>query len=300
MALALPALLCFASGLALVCLGWTRRAPLPSDLLLQASMSVGFGLGIFSADFFVARVFGVSNLLAVDLLVFAVLLVALFLIRTLAPPISDLSQSKAKLEAPGWLHRILTVAFAIALCAALYAALMRMFAHPHGDGWDAFAIWNLHARFLFRGGPHWRDGFSPLIPSSHPDYPLLLPAAAAHFWTYLGRDDPRVPAVISLLFTFSTVGLLFSALSILRGRTPALLGGLALLATPFFIEQGSSQYADVPLSFFFLATITLLSLQDHGSGDPSASRSPGLLVSAGLACGLAISTKNEGFLFLSA
>jgi hypothetical protein len=300
MALVLPALLCSASGLALVCLGWTRRAPLPSDLLLQTSMSVGFGLGIFSADFFVSRVFGVSNLLAVDLLVFTVLLVAFFLIRTLATPIRDHSQAKEKLEAPGWLHRILTVAFAIALCAALYAALMSMFAHPHGDGWDAFAIWNLHARFLFRGGPYWRDGFSPLIPWSHPDYPLLLPAATAHFWTYLGRDDPRVPAALGLLFTFSSVGLLFSALSILRGRTPALLGGLALLATPFFIEQGSSQYADVPLSFFFLATIALLSLQDHGSGDPSASRSPGLLVLAGLACGFAAWTKNEGLLFLCA
>ena len=299
MALALPALLCLASGLALVCLGWSRRAPLASDLLLRASMSVGFGVGIFSIDFFVSRVLGVSNLLAVDLLVFTALLAAFFLLRTRAP-IRDLSPSKEKLEGPEWLRRILTVAFAIALCAALYAALMRIIAHPQGDGWDAFAIWNLHARFLFRGGPHWRDGFSPLIPWSHPDYPLLLPAATAHFWTYLGRDDPRAPAVISLLFTFSTVGLLFSAISILRRRTPALLGGLALLATPFFIEQGRSQYADVPLSFFFLATIALFSLHDDDSDDPSASRSPGLLVLAGLACGFAAWTKNEGLLFLCA
>ena len=67
-----------------------------------------------------------------------------------------------------------------------------------------------------------------------------------------------VPAVIGLVFTFSTAGLLFSALDILVGRTSALLGAIALVATPFFIDLGTWQYADVPLSFFFLATLVLL------------------------------------------
>lgn len=300
MALALAALVCLASGFVLVCLGWSRRVPLASDLLLKASLSVGYGLGIFSVIFFLSRVFNVTNLIAVDLLVFACLLICFFLLRTHATTVNTLSLSKEERAGPTWFHRLLTAAFAIALCAALYSAIVRTLAHRHGDGWDAFAIWNLHARFLFRGGPHWRDGFSSLIPWSHPDYPLLLPAAVAHFWSYLGHDAPAVPAIIGLVFTFSTVGLLFSTLSILRGRMQAMLGGIALLATPSFIELGTWQYADVPLSFFFLATVALLCLHDDHVGDGFSQGSPGLLALAGLAASFAAWTKNEGVLFLCA
>jgi len=100
--------------------------------------------------------------------------------------------------------------------------------------------------------------------------------------------------VIALIFAFSTVGLLLSGLSVLRGRSQAFLGGTVLLATPFFVEQGTSQYADVPLAFFFLATIVLLCLHDAGT------RQPGLLALAGLMAGFAAWTKNEGLLFLGA
>jgi hypothetical protein len=168
-----------------------------------------------------------------------------------------------------------------------------MKANPHGIGWDAFAIWNLHARFLYRGGADWQDGFTPVIQWSHPDYPLLLPAGIAHFWRYWGNDSPLVPGIVALIFTFSTVGLLFSGLSALRGRSQGFLGSLVLMGTPFFAEQGSSQSADVPLGFFFLATIVLVCLQDE-----PARRGRGLMAMAGVTAGLAAWTKNEGVLFL--
>ena len=195
MPLVLPAVLCVGSGFALASLGSPRRTPLAADLLLRASLSIGFGLGIFSVIFFLARVLEITHLLAIDLAALAVLLLIYFLLRTRfrVPAINSVVISSPT-TIPPWLQRGLAAAFMIALVAALYSAIMRTLAHPHGDGWDAFAIWNLHARFLFRGGPHWRDAFTPLLPWSHPDYPLLLPGAIAHFWTYLGHDDPRVPA----------------------------------------------------------------------------------------------------------
>src|SRR5579864_8718807 len=291
MALVLPVLLCLGCGLALVSLGWTRQSPRASDLLLRTSLSFGLGLGIFSIIFFLARVFGITNLLALDLAVFAILLASLFFLRTRAK--TTVTTAPETFDGPNWLHRLLTASFVIALCAAVYSAVLRALARPYGSGWDSFAIWHLHARFLLRGGAHWRDGFSPLIPWSHPDYPLLLPAAIAHFWTFLGYDAPAVPAVIGSTFTFATVALLLSSLSIHRGALPAMLGGLTLLATPSFIAVGTSQYADVPLSFFVLATIVLLRLYD-------ARHSPGFLALAGLAAGFAAWTKNEGILFVAA
>ena len=291
------ALLCLVFGFALVSLGWTRHTLLPLDLLLRASLSCGFGLGVFSVVFFFTRVFGVTNLFASDLVALAVFVACFFLLRTYATTATSLATRKEELGGPKWLHSAVTMAFTVALCAALYDGITRTLAHPHGDGWDAFAIWNLHARFLFRGGSLWRDGFSPLIPWSHPDYPLLLPAAIAHFWALLGNDAQTAPAIIGLVFTFSTVAMLWAMLALLRGRSTAMIAGLALLTTPSFIEQGTSQYADVPLAFFYLAAISLLCLHDHRSG---GARSPGLLILAGLAAGFAAWTKNEGLLFLGA
>jgi hypothetical protein len=292
----LPILLCLASGFVIVCLGWPRQVPIASDLLLKTSLSAGYGLGIFSVVFFLSKVFGVTNLVVVDLLLLVLLVVALFL-RTRASALSLSSSPPVELEGSAWFSRTLTAAFVIAFCTAIYSTVMRTLVHLHG-AWDALAIWNLHARFLIRGRHDWHDGFSPLIAWSHPDYPLLLPAAVAHFWSYIGHDDVAVPALIGLVFTFSTLGLLCSALSTLRGHMPAMLGGIALLTTPFFLKLGTWQQADVPLSFFFLATVALLALHDDRAGGDVPQSSPGLLALAGLAAGFAAWTKNEGLLFL--
>ena len=306
MAALLPTLLCLASGFLLVSLGWPHRKPAFSDYLYRTSLSIGFGLGIFSVIFFLALLLGITHLLLVDCVVLALLLTAFFGMRNRTEEAGSATQAKQIPDPIGeqrtWHGRLVTGGFVIALCSALYAAVMRVLAYPHGDGWDAFSIWNLHARFLFLGGAHWRDGFTALLPWSHPDYPLLLPGAVVHFWSYLGHDNPAVPAVIGLLFTFATVALLLASLLELRGRTPAMLAATALLATPSFIEQGTAQYADVPLSFFILASITVLCLHDdlvlnEGS---HAARYSGLLVLAGLAAGFAAWTKNEGLLFLGA
>lgn len=288
--------LCFATGYLLVGLALPRAAP--HGLLLRLSLAAGFGLGVFSASDLVGLAVGIDTLWMIDVVAIILLLIAYVVlrIRKRAPVVLQTSDED---EHKSPVYTILKFAFAIALCTAIYSAILRCFVHPNGDGWDAFSIWNLHARFLFRGGAGWRDGFNSLIPWSHPDYPLLLPSAIAHFWSYPGHESQIVPAAIGFAFTFSTVAALFSSLAILRGRTSALLGGLVLLATPFFIEQGTAQYADVPLSFFFLAAIALWCLGHRLSSENSNVRT-GLFALSGLAAGLAAWTKNEGLLFVFA
>jgi Dolichyl-phosphate-mannose-protein mannosyltransferase len=300
MAVALAVIACLASGYVVVVLGWPMRSPSSYCRLIRASLSAGFGVGVFSVIFLFARELNPPRLLAIDVLVIAALAAAFLLTRSRARPIVIGTMLEECIALPRWLRHILTASFAFAVAAALYSAVLRSIVHPHGEGWDAFAIWNLHARFLFRGGQYWRDGFSSLIPWSHPDYPLLLPSAIAHFWSALGHESTAVPAVIGLVFTFGTLGLLFSSLAVLRGRTAAMLAGLALVSTPFFVEQGSAQYADVPLSFFFLAVMVLLHLDGQHRIDSAAVSSSGLLVLAGIAAGFAMWTKNEGILFLGA
>jgi hypothetical protein len=292
--------LSFGSGYLIVSASWPREKANESEWWMKLFISAGFGIGIFSIVFFVERWLGIVHILATDLCLITLLL-ATYLVTRARHKSENLPAPKfADFKLPNWLHRPLMASLAISILAALYATVLRALAHPHGDGWDAFAIWNLHARFWYLGSSHWRDSFSALIPWSHPDYPPLLPAAIAHVWHYIGQDDPIVPAILSLVFTFATLGLLVSSLATLRGIISAALAGIALASTPFFIEQGSAQYADIPLSFFFLAAIALLHLYQQRSAQIPAGLPTGLFVLAGAAAGFAAWTKNEGLLFLFA
>src|SRR5580692_4611623 len=284
------------SGFFLTGAGWSRRSSLGIDIILRSSLAVGYGLGVFSVTFFFAKIFDIKNLAGCDIAACALLALCFFVQQRRAAvayflPPGDRSKLARRTDA------FLIFAFLIALAAAVYYAVRQMLAHPQGNGWDAFSIWNLHARFLFRGGANWRDGFTSVIPWSHPDYPLLLPGVIAHFWTYLGYDSPAVPAIIGFAFTFATATLLLSSLSMLRGGNAAALGGITLLATASFIELGTSQYADIPLSFFLLSAAVLLCLDDQRNENAFSGRSR-LLILAGLAAGFAAWTKNEGILFL--
>ena len=153
----------------------------------------------------------------------------------------------------------------------------------------------MRARFLYRGGSHWTDSFSNLLYYSHPDYPLLLPASIARSWFYIGNETQSTPIAIAMLFMLATVGLLCASVSLLRSTTHGCLAGLVLLGTPFFSIHAAAQYADVPLGFYMLATLVLLSL----AGDVEKS-DRGLLALAGMMAGFSAWTKNEGSLFLCA
>ena len=292
--------LSFLSGYVVVSAAWPHQESARSELLMKLFMSIGFGFGIFSLAFFIERLLGIVHILAVDLCVTGSLLGVYLLARARRKSSNSIASRVPDLKLPNWLHRLLMASLAISILAAFYATVLRAITHPRGDGWDAFAIWNLHARFFFLGGSHWRDGFSALIPWSHPDYPPLVPAAIARVWSCIGHDAPIVPAIISLVFAFATLGLLVSSLATLRGITSAAQAGIALASTPFFIEQGASQYADIPLSFFFLASIALLHVYQQRSATTADGREWGLLVLAGAAAGFAAWTKNEGLLFLFA
>jgi 4-amino-4-deoxy-L-arabinose transferase-like glycosyltransferase len=163
---------------------------------------------------------------------------------------------------------------------------------PHGR-WDAWLIWNMHARFLFRGGEQWRDAFASGLDWSMWDYPLLLPLSIVRSWNYMGGENSLIPALIAFVFTFLTLGLLVAALALLKGRAPGYLAAMVLMGSPFFIFMGASQFADIPFAFFMLATLVML-LTGMREDNPA-----GPLILAGIAAGLCAWTKNEGLLFLS-
>jgi hypothetical protein len=162
---------------------------------------------------------------------------------------------------------------------------------PHGD-WDAFAIWNSHARYLYRDGNAWQTDIRNTF---HPDYPLLVPSMNARAWRYEGEEMPETGGWLGLAYILSALAVLTATLAELRGWRIAMIIGSVLLGTPFFLEYGVMQSADVPLSLYLVSAIALLCLySERGEGKP------GLLVLSGFMAGCAGWTKNEGLLFIVA
>lgn len=249
---------------------WPRRG----HWALRGALSLGLGCGFGSCLYFLAMLAGLPAMaVAVMELLAAVGL-------WLRPWSGTASPRKAE---AGW---TLPSAFALCMLLGVLGMIVLTLAIPHGT-WDAWAIWNLRARFLVRAGADWRVAFSPLLAEHHPDYPLLLPAMHAFGWKLSKSESILGPAAVALGFTLSAIGLLWSGLDLLRGRKIAYLAALVLAATPFFWKHGAAQYADVPLAFYLLGSLVLLALARQESH-------PGLAMLAGLCAGFAAWTKNEG------
>ena len=256
-------------------------------------LSIGIGFGIsYCLTFLLLTSVGLSrrSILSTELLLSIILAGRLFY-RTLPrrQPFAvdkSLAQSTASSGAP----RAISICFLIALLFSLMVFAASSWKAPHG-GWDAFAIWNRRARFLFRAGIHWVDAFSEHL--GKVDYPLFIPTNVARGWVIVGSDTTVIPIILSALFTFSIVGLTVSSLSFLRGRSQGSLAGLVLCGTPFLISLGASQLADVPLAFLFLSTLVLFRLKTE-----SPAYQYRLVFLAGVAAGFSTGVKNEGSLFL--
>jgi hypothetical protein len=181
---------------------------------------------------------------------------------------------------------VLAVALAMALLVTGSGLVGLIQAKPHGD-WDSWAIWNLRAKFLAGPGDSWKHAVSPLLERTHPYYPLLTAGWIAWVWKLGGGYTAYVPALTALLFTVSTLGLAIAFITMARGVVAALAAGLILVSSSAFLLETATQYADIPLAFYYAASI-LLTLVGGGRA----------WLLAGMFAGFAAWTKNEGAAFL--
>jgi hypothetical protein len=159
--------------------------------------------------------------------------------------------------------------------------------------WDAWMVQNRTARFFYLGGEYWTSAFSPLLVSA--DYPPLVGMSIARLWRYAGHETIFGPVFFAFTITAALAGFLISAIIYLRGHAFAYIAGLILFTSSAFLVFAPAQLADIPVAFYFLATIVLLRIYENNATPQWA-----LLILAGTTAALALWTKNEGWLFLIA
>jgi len=258
---------------------WLRRHEFGT---LPERMALAFGLGVAwsSCAFFVARWSGLDPRVYMLLEPLGAIALGLVALRPSSPAASA-PRSEPQQRDAGTVPLVAVTALAVMALLAMAILLRNTLAHPNG-AWDAWMIWNTRAAFLAEPSGAWLDGFDAAL--AHPDYPLLVPGSVARGWVWVGARAWWVPASLSAGFTIATAVLLVA--SVWRRQGAALASAsMALLLTPEFLTQGTAQLADVPLAFFAVAAVLLL----H-DGPVSSART----VLAGVLCGCAAWTKNEG------
>lgn len=262
---------------------WLRRLGIGAGAE-RIALATGFGVALSSATYFTARWVGVHPVWYRPL---ECMLVIGLLITGLGERARAHHRAEQGIRADPCTRRdgVIVVAFGAMVVLAGLIVWQNVVSHPHGS-WDAWGIWNARAAYLAYPSGAWRHAFDPVLAASHPDYPLLLPGAVARAWVFAGVPASWIPAAIAVAFTAAIVAVVAGGLWRLRGPAWA-FAGVGLLLTPELLFQGSTQNADVPLAFFALVAVVLTT---------RAPRSSGPIILAGVACGCAAWTKNEGLI----
>ncbi|HUB34931.1 MAG TPA: hypothetical protein VMA31_17975 [Bryobacteraceae bacterium] len=258
-------------------IGLSAIKPAWARVLLRAGAGAAGGMGLVSCLFFLLGVLAGSPAAAmvVELALLAWAALDLFRRRGSAPRMGVAAGRTPVLLA---VSAVLVVAIATGAIAAGWQF------NPLGN-WDAWAIWNLRARFLASGAGLASRAWSPALGQmTHPDYPMLVSALVGRCWAFSHSVSPIAPQAVGYAFFLALLALVGGGVAALRGPVLGLLAALVLAASPALVHEVPAQYADVPLACYFAGAAVFAMLDEPIAG--------------GILAGFAAWTKDEGALFL--
>ena len=283
----IPFLISFLTGFLLIDLLflWKDKPPIATRLFLSGGLGLGLSSLILFFGFVLFDQLNTSFAILTHTLFLGLLLV--LKIITLFPPGGRKHLNNKKILSDrtfpgikGFLFLGLITPFIIPLLSYI------KYFHPYG-GWDAWSVWNFKAKFLLLSGPNWSNIFDPILWRSSPHYPLLLPLINVWGWIFTKQPVSAGPALTSLIFTFLMAGLLFSGLRYSTKNNAVILAPLLLLTLSFYEILATSQYCDLIVGYYLLASFYCLI-------ETARKESPAFAFLAGLFIGLLSFTKPEG------
>lgn len=253
----------------------------------------GVGIGVASALAFALMAVGIQRravFIAVDAAAWTAVAVMAF--RARRPIVSEASRPIE--PADRWIGTAAIALLSVTTVIAVWSFAAASSVFPHGE-WDAWAQWNLRARFFFRGlaDGTWRNAFAPVLAWSHPDYPLLIPLSVARLWVYAGAETVAAPIALSGLLAAGTAAAAGLAVARTREAARGCLAAAAILACPSFVRYSAAQCADVAVGFFVLSAFIL-----WAEAEAAPARASYWMLS-GASAALAGWTKNEGLAMLA-
>lgn len=255
-------------------------------LLWTAAWSPAIGFGALSLAVFAWRCAGMAKPTGSGLAAAAAFVLAATRSRRPPPEEAMREPRPGRLPAPlGWLAWA-ALALTVTDGARGFAALTH---HEPLGSWDAVAVWNVRADMLDRGWDRYPQLLAAVDRSSHPNYPLGLPATVAGLRMAAGEDTGDAPRLVAATWSASLLLLLFLCVETVAAPEVAALATSWVSVTPLAVYWAAAQVADVPVAVLFLGAVVGLASQLPGW---NGVRLPTAL--SGICLGLLAWTKNEG------
>ena len=137
-----------------------------AKILFKLFLGIGLGFGMTSCLFYFWRLVLPAQENGYLLFEFLILIFLWIAVIRRGVPASESEESRKIEYDPVTLWVLIAVLAAMVVIAGMSFIAYQQ-ANPHG-AYDAWAIWNLHARMLFRGGESWQNNFSSHL--YHADY----------------------------------------------------------------------------------------------------------------------------------
>ena len=157
-----------------------------------------------------------------------------------------------------WIERALLVVLFLEGIAVFYLAFR------HTLGWDGLLVWELKARYAYLNGGALPPAYFVDVPRTytHPEYPLYIPFTQMWLYFWLGEPSQFWAKLIFPMFYCAGMVVLARAGEFISGRRwIGMMLAALLLFVPFLTRAPGGitvGYADVPLSFFYLAAVYFL------------------------------------------
>ncbi len=270
-------------GFAIAHLLW-NDSDLPASIL-KLAIGIPLGLGISASLFFIALLAGVSP----DVYSWiefwgALALVVFFLARA-----KFSLKERIKISRPSW-QDILSAGIVFSGAGLLISAFL-FYAKMHSFGFeDAWSMWNLTPRYIYRGDSAAIFLNSQFYDRFHPDYPVELSLNVAWGWFILKKETTDIPIILAFLSAITPAIVTWAALIKWKGALAGALCALVIFLTPD-LPSVIGQYADPLLVLHFVSATVLL----YGYLKSQDAR---LLILASLLASLSAWVKNEGILFI--
>jgi hypothetical protein len=123
-------------------------------------------------------------------------------------------------------------------------------------GWDAITLWNLKAKFLYYP-EFWKNQFASSSGYLSKDYPLMVPAIIAFFWSGVHSFTPFVPMLFAFGVMLVIPLLVYNSLLIERLNLFAYASLIIFIIDNIFKTRAGAQEADSLFSLFILLVMIL-------------------------------------------
>lgn len=226
---------------ALTILGWLILHGLsePSGGIERMGLAYPIGVGVFTFALWLPPLFGIS--FSPTLVIVIYLLLGAFAFVWARRNSSRETFSLAHFAA---LDPFELAALGLIALIFLVVCIVALYWSPHV--WDELAIWALKGKLI-------AANVSPSL-AAHPYYPLNLPYQIASLYA-LGSESVHF---ISVTYLGSLALIFFAHLREWSSRRNALLATTVLCATPFFMFQSTIAYANLPFTFYYIASTLYL------------------------------------------